>query len=118
MSGNPGGGGGGSGGAGGGGVQIGPGAPINPCDLRFTTVLASINQFALPNLAVGQVLAIALETSGATVYVAAKDNAGALVGAIISHVAVLMGCIQQGRTYAADVVGINGSAVTVEVHPA
>lgn len=115
MSGNPGGGGGGSGGPGGGGTPIATGPLENPCDLRFKTVLASVDQSVLPSLVVGQVLAVSLESNGTTVFLATKDSSGAFVGAIASHVPILMGCISQGYSYAATIADITGAAVTVEV---
>lgn len=116
MSGNPGGGGGGgTGGPGGGGTPIGTGPLGNPCDLHFKTVLANVDQAVLPSLSVSQVLIVSLETNGTTVFLAAKDSSGAFVGAIASHVPILLGCIAQGNSYAATIADISGAAVTVEV---
>lgn len=107
--------GGGGGGGPGGGFQPDP-APT-PCDqLRFTTSIAS-PQPAAANLSIGDVLQLQLR-SGTARSIDVVDQSGAVVGSIISRIADLLRCIQQGVDFEAEVLSTNGGDIRVEVRPA
>lgn len=107
-------GGGGSGGPGGG---FGPSDDRTPCDqLTFKTSIAS-PQPAADNLDVGDVLRVVLNP-GPPVVINLVDGDGNAVGSLITHIADLLRCIQDGFSYEADVQEINGGDFQVEVRPA
>jgi hypothetical protein len=106
-------GGGGSGGPGGG---FGPRDDRTPCDqLRFRTSIAS-PQPAASDLEVGDVLEVVLR-SGPRVAIDLIDSSSDVVGSLITHIADLLRCIQDGFSYEAEVKEIDGGDVRVDVRP-
>jgi hypothetical protein len=107
-----------SGGGGGGGPGGGfGGGDDTPCDqLRFRTSIAS-PQPAASELKVGDVLRVEL-SSGPPAVIHLVDSNGNVVGSLISRVADLLRCIQDGFDYEAEVMEINGGGIAVDVRPA
>lgn len=107
--------GGGGGGGPGGGFQ--PRQERTPCDqLRFATSIASPQQ-AAGYLSVGDMLQVQL-SSGAAQSIDLVGQSGNVVGSIITHIPDLLRCIQDGYSYEADVLSVNGGMIRVEVRPA
>lgn len=107
-------GGGGSGGPGGG---FGPRDDGTPCDqLRFRTSIAS-PQPAADGLDVGDVLRVVLN-SGPPVVIHLVDHGGNVVGSLITRIADLLRCIQDGFSYEAEVEEVDGGDIQVDVRPA
>lgn len=106
-------GGGGSGGPGGG---FDPSPQNTPCDqLTFRTSVAS-PQPAAEEVSVGDVLAVVLE-SGPPAVLHLVNEDGSRVGSLITHIADLLRCIQDGFSYEAEVLEVNGGDIRVEVRP-
>lgn len=107
-------GGGSSGGPGGG---FGPRDDRTPCDqLRFKTSIAS-PQPAADALNVGDVLQVVLR-SGPRVVIHLVDGDGNVVGSLITRIPDLLRCIQDGFSYEAEVEGIDGGDIQLDVRPA
>ena len=107
---------------GGGSGDIGPSGPSADLDcarLTFETQLASPDAAVVGTLTVADVLAIELQVaeSGRRV-IAAVASDGRVAGAITSHTADLVRCIQEGFAYMAEVTAIDGGWVDVRVRPA
>ncbi|MFL5897647.1 MAG: hypothetical protein ACJ76D_04175 [Solirubrobacterales bacterium] len=105
-----------SGGGGGGGPGGGfePAGDRTPCDqLKFRTSVAS-PQPAADALNNGDVLRVVLEP-GPPVVIHLVDGNGDVVGSLITRVADLLRCIQDGFSYEADVRVINGGDFQVDV---
>lgn len=106
-------GGGSSGGPGGG---FDPSPRSTPCDqLKFKTSVAS-PQPAAEEVNVGDVLTVVLE-SGPPVVLHLIDHNGNRVGSLITRIADLLRCIQDGFSYEAEVLEVNGGDIQVEVRP-
>lgn len=107
----------GGGGGGGPGGGFGPTDDRTPCDqLKFRTSVAS-PQPAAGNLNVGDVLRVVLKP-GPPVVIHLIDEDDNAVGALITRIADLLRCIQDGFSYEAEVKQINGGDFDVEVRPA
>lgn len=107
----------GGGGGGGPGGGFGPRDDRTPCDqLRFQTSIAS-PQPATDDLAVGDLLQVVL-SSGPPVVIHLIDSSGDVVGSLISRIADLLRCIQDGFSYEAEVKQINGGNIQIDVRPA
>jgi hypothetical protein len=107
----------GGGGGGGPGGGFGPSDDRTPCDqLRFRTSVAS-PQPAADDLKVGDVLQVELNP-GPPVVIHLVDSDGNVVGSLITRIADLLRCIQDGFSYEADVKEINGGDFQVDVRPA
>lgn len=108
-----------SGGGGGGGPGGGfePNAVQTPCgELRFRTSVSS-PQPAASTLAVGDILGVVLETEPRPV-VRLVDSASKVVGSVVGHLPDLLRCIQEGLSYEAEVLEINGGQIKVQIRPA
>lgn len=107
----------GGGGGGGPGGGFGPSDDHTPCDqLRFQTSIAS-PQPAADNLAVGDVLRVVLG-SGPPMAIDLIDGSDNVVGSLITRIADLLRCIQDGFSYEAEVKQMNGGNIQIEVRPA
>lgn len=97
------------GGGGGGGDDDCPGSPFN-------TVLASPNPHVVAELTDDELLSI-VAVDHPVRGVVAETLSGERVGAVVKDIVRLRRCIARGAIYEADVVSINGGAVTVRVRP-
>jgi hypothetical protein len=68
-------------------------------------------------LHVGDVLAVSL-APGPPAVINLVTGDGAIAGSLITHIADLLRCIQEGFSYEAEVATINGGDVRVDVRPA
>lgn len=102
----------GSGGGGGGGVPD----PRSPCgELKFTILVSGPQPVAVAALKPGDVLIIDVAQQGAQMVVRVLRN-GALVGGLVGPDATrLRNCIENGHSYQAKVLSINGGQVRLEV---
>ncbi len=106
----------GGGGGGGPGGGFGPRDERIPCDqLWFETSIASPQPTA-NDLSVGDVLQVVL-SSGPPPVIQLIDGAGDVVGSLITRIADLLRCIQDGFNYEAEVKEINGGDIQVDVRP-
>lgn len=103
-----------SGDAGGGG---GGGGGADPCDIVETVPLNSPQPAVVTTMNVGDVLDVALVTSGPRPVIEVQRN-GQRAGALThrNHLR-LINCITSGRSYQAVVVRKSGGAVEVRVEP-
>lgn len=102
----------------GGGGGGGGGGGDDPCDIVETVPLNSPQPAVVATLNEGDVLEVALDTSGTRPVLevrAGESRAGALTHR--NHVRII-NCIAGGRTYRAVVVRKRGGAVEVRVEPA
>ena len=93
-----------------GGQEI-DGGGVDRCIITIETTLASPVPTEVATLTVGEILALVLEEAPPAV-VAVRPS-GARVGAITQRAADFSRCIQDGYAYSAEVLSINGGAVTV-----
>lgn len=102
-----------AGGGGGGGTGGG-----DPCAIFQQAPLNSPNPAVVPGLAVGDVLTVVLSTTGTRNVLEVHTPTGGVAGALThnGHMAIV-GCIQAGRHYEADVITKSGGAVTLQVRP-
>lgn len=99
-----------AGGDGGGGVAVG-----DPCVIDEVTSLNSVSPAALRNVGAGTVLNVVF-MAGPPQRLVAQDNAGQVVGSITSRSMLqIIECIQNGRRYVAEVLGIQGGSCQVRV---
>lgn len=94
----------------------GTGSGADSCTLRFNTVLASPVPAEVATLSIGDVLVVLLQDAPPAVTACQPD--GTVVGGITQEAPRLRSCIQQGHTYEAVVLSINGGAVQVQVYNA
>lgn len=101
------------GGSGSGGWE--PTAPSNQCErIAFRATINSPQPSIVPNLVVGDVLDVKLQTTPTIAVIA--ELAGRVVGALTStRVNDLVNCIQNGYQYEATVVVVIGGKCTVDV---
>lgn len=105
----------GQGGGGPGGGGTGPG---DPCAIDELTQLNSVSPAALRNVSPGTVLDVVF-LLGPPQRLVVQDSAGQIVGSITSRSMLqIIECIQGGRRYAAEVIGIQGGSCQVRVRPA
>jgi hypothetical protein len=83
--------------------------------LSFRTSIAS-PQPAASGVGVGDVLEVALDP-GPPAVIQVLDAESNVVGSIITHIPDLLRCIQDGFTYEAEVVAIEGGDLQIAVHP-
>lgn len=103
-------GGGSNGGSGGGGGNGGRGS--DPCQFQTSVILASPNPSIVPTLSVGNVLDVALNTSGPNPIVeivAPAGVAGTLAG--MPRLRQFIDCLLKGVAYEFEVSAINGGRV-------
>jgi hypothetical protein len=108
-----------SGGSGGGGLGGGfePSGPPTPCEeLKFTTSIASPQPVA-SELEVDEVLTVVLVT-GPPASINLERSSGETVGSLITRVAELLRCIQDGVQFVAVLESIDGGDMRVRVRPA
>lgn len=94
-----------------------PNVPSSPCErVNFRATINSPQPAVIASLKLGDSLDVALQTTPTTVIVVLHDGlvAGSLAG---TGVMQLISCIQNGFTYEATVVAINGANCTVQVTP-
>jgi hypothetical protein len=94
-----------------GGIGGQEGGGVDRCIITIETTLASPVPTEVATLTVGEILALVLEEAPPAV-VAVRPS-GARVGAITQRAADFSRCIQDGYAYSAEVLSINGGAVTV-----
>jgi hypothetical protein len=82
------------------------------CDLDFPTHLTNPDPVEVAGLSVGDRLVVDLDESGPSIRALRE---GRRVGAITSHVPVLVRCILKGYQYEAIVDGIDGGDVAVTI---
>lgn len=94
------------------------GPPDTPCDLLAgETLIASPSSTVLATLVGGDVLTLSL-SPGSKPPVLAHTSSGDLVGTVMPpFLAQLVDCMQAGNSYVADILGISGGAVKVQVRP-
>lgn len=99
-----------AGGDGGGGVAVG-----DPCVIDEVTSLNSVSPAALRNVGAGTVLNVVF-MAGPPQRLVAQDNTGQVVGSITSRSMLqIIECIQNGRRYVAEVLGVQGGSCQVRV---
>lgn len=91
------------------------GARTNCESLAFETFLSSPKPAVVTQLNVGDVLDIAVQTSGGIETVAVLFN-GQVAGGLVQNSDRIKACISQGFDYQADIRGIQGAQVTIFVH--
>jgi len=100
-------------GGGGGGVVFG-----DPCVIDEVTSLNSVSPSALRSVRPGILLEV-LFLAGPPQRLVVQDNTGQIVGSITSRSMLqIIECIQGGRQYVAEVLGIQGGSCQVRVKPA
>ncbi|RKP46983.1 hypothetical protein D7S89_16700 [Trinickia fusca] len=98
-----------SGGGSGGGVVD------DPCVIDEVTSLNSVSPAALRNVGPGTLLEVVF-MAGPPQRLVAQDNTGQIVGSITSRSMLqFIECIQSGRRYVAEVLGIQGGSCQVRV---
>jgi hypothetical protein len=96
-------------GVGGGGVSG------DPCVIDELTSLNSVSPTALRNVRTGALLDVVF-VAGPPQRLVAQDNTGQIVGSITSRSMLqIIECIQNGRRYVAEVLGIQGGSCQVRV---
>ena len=112
--------GGGSGGFGGGlgGSGGGGGGDELSCDsLTEETIIASPVAAAIPKLAEGELLSLVLSKNDKPPVRAEKAD-GTFIGTVMPTFLVkLVDCMQSGSSYHAEVLSIDGGAVSIEIRP-
>jgi hypothetical protein len=84
--------------------------------ITFETVLLSPRPKALAAVKTGEVLILKLDSQQDTPIVVATRKNGDAVGTIGSpHLVQLIGCMQEGHKYTADVLSVQGGACQVRV---
>ncbi len=97
-------------GGGGGGVVAG-----DPCVIDEVTSLNSVSPAALRNVGPGSLLNVVF-MAGPPQRLVVQDNSGQIVGSITSRSMLqIIECIQSGRRYVAEVLGIQGGSCQVRV---
>jgi len=97
-------------GGGGGGVVAG-----DPCVIDEVTSLNSVSTAALRNVGPGSLLNVVF-MAGPPQRLVVQDNSGQIVGSITSRSMLqIIECIQSGRRYVAEVLGIQGGSCQVRV---
>ena len=85
-------------------------------DLAFLTTLASPNPDEVDSLDVGAVLRVALIDEGDVTIIGVQKSGGEVIGSVVSgRLAELLGCLQQGFAYRAEVKSVAGGAVSVRI---
>lgn len=93
----------------------GGGVAGDPCVINEVTSLNSVSQAALHNVGLGTLLNVVFVV-GPPQRLVAQDNTGQIVGSITSRSMLQMiECIQSGRQYVAEVLGIQGGSCQVRV---
>ena len=106
-----------SGSSGGGGGDIFVIDTIQCDSLVINTQLSSPKADVVARLNTGDELAVVLETYPGTKVVVAKLNNDIAGGLTAPETARLRTCIEQGTSYNATVLDVNGGQVRVRVHP-
>lgn len=94
----------------------GTGGGQGDCNIQFETTLASPDPDVVEDLEVGEIVDIvSVETPIRGIVARVID--GLDIGAITRDILLLRRCIEEGTTYEAEIVRINGGSVTVAVRP-
>jgi len=105
----------GSGGGGGGGG--GTGGPTPCSDLKFETSLSSPQSAVVSTINVGDILDVVAKS--ATGPALAKTESEEVAGSITAgQLLRLLECLAEGNPFEAEVLGVSGGDVRVEVRPA
>jgi hypothetical protein len=102
-------------GSGGGGPDFTPSPEVDCEGLAFEAAIASPQPAAVSGLSVGDVLIVDFDTSGGRNTVLLRTSQGDEAGALISRLAELLRCLQQGESYEAEIADIDGGDITVNV---
>ena len=97
----------------------GPPGGEDQCILSFQTTIFGPVPGVADHLSVGEVLTVVLTatpTSQVGVFTSALAQAGSIGGA--RQLPTLIGCLQNGVNYSADVISVNGSNVGIRVRNA
>lgn len=87
----------------------------DPCVIEELTSLNSVSPIALRNVRTGALLDVVF-LAGPPQRLVAQDSAGQIVGSITSRSMLqIIECIQNGRQYVAEVLGIQGGSCQVRV---
>ncbi|WP_124470953.1 MULTISPECIES: hypothetical protein [Burkholderia cepacia complex] len=87
----------------------------DPCVIDEVTSLNSVSPAALRNVGPGTLLNVVF-VAGPPQRLVAQDNTGQIVGSITSRSMLqIIECIQSGRRYVAEVLGIQGGSCQVRV---
>lgn len=96
------------------GVNGGTGGNVDSCAIEEVTSLNSVNPAALRGIRAGVVLDVAFIPGPSRLV--AQDAAGNIVGSITSRSMLqFIQCIQSGRQYVAEVLGVHGGTCNVKV---
>lgn len=99
-------------------ISDGDPPPTDPCNLTFSTSLASPEPDFAATAAAGTALTLRLVEDGPYEIVGVVDESDAVVGTIIDEVAQLLDCLKAGRRYSATVTDApQGGAVFVRIQP-
>lgn len=95
----------------GGGGEGSPGE--DPCSFTITTSVASPNPSVIAALQPGNVLAVSLNSGGATPIVEVQTTSGMIAGTIagIPNLRALIGCLQLGVRYEFRITAVTGGRV-------
>ena len=94
----------------------GTGGGQGDCNIRFETTLASPDPDVVDELEIGEIVDI-LSVETPIRGIVARTIDGRDIGAITRDILLLRRCIEDGTTYEAEIVRINGGSVTVAVRP-
>jgi hypothetical protein len=92
---------------------------MDQCDLRFETILFGPVPGVADQLSVDDTLSVILTGSPATqvgVFTSTGAQAGSIGGA--RQLPILIRCLQDGVSYEAEVISVNGSSIGIRVRTA
>lgn len=93
----------------------GGGTPGDPCVIDEVTSLNSVSPAALRNVGVGALLDV-MFIAGPPQRLVVQNNTGQIAGSLTSRSMLqIIECIQSGRRYVAEVLGIQGGSCQVRV---
>jgi hypothetical protein len=96
------------------GTGGGVGGAVDPCVIEEVTSLNSVNPAALRGVRTGNLLDVAFIHNPSRLV--ANDSNGTIVGSITSRSMLqFIQCIQSGRQYVAEVLGVQGGTCSVKV---
>jgi hypothetical protein len=100
-------------GKGGGGGEL----PTAPCNIHQTTALNSPNRTVITGLRTGDILDVVFQP-GPPQKLLANTSSGATAGSITSSLMPqIIRCIQDGYSYVAEVVSVQGAVCQVQIRP-